>query len=48
MELAVFVAEARVIEDMMPVFAHDGGTGEALGLIRREAEEDFIDNQFDK
>ena len=48
MELAVTAAEAGVVQDAVPAFAHDGGAGEALRLVRREADEDVFDEELDE
>ena len=47
-ELGIAAAEAAgVVQDAVPVLAHEGGTGEALRLVRRRPDEDFIDDEVE-
>ena len=44
MELAVLAVKGRAGEEGEPVLAGEGGTHEALWLIRWEAEEDLLEH----
>ena len=43
MEIAVAAAEGGAREEVQPWLACEGGAHEARGLVRREAEEDLLE-----